>query len=190
MMKYNINLQTGDIALYRRRGLLGWLITWWTGGDKSHAGIVIVDGDRHYILDARAPAVDMRPISVDVRNGSHITIKRSLPGIRWDADALMLFAYHMEGATRYATLKMLSNMWTEVFGCPQGLLDPADVPARFHCSELASRICRMFARWSDTGEDFDPCPQRPDRYTTPDDLDRKSSLVTLTDRLAIVEAAE
>lgn len=195
MAEYNVALKTGDIALYRRDGLIGTMITWFTGGDKSHAGIILVDGGRHYVLDARSPHVDVRPISVDVSDGYTIKVARAPKYVQWREPALLDFAYQIEGAAHYATWKMLANIWTEWFGCPDGLLDPVEIPNRFHCSELASCCCRLFG-WMDAGLPepieipYDPCPGRPDRYTTPRDLDDRSSLVTVTDRLGFAGAKE
>lgn len=181
MTTYNVELATGQVALYERSGLVGWGITLVTGGNKSHAGLIIVDGGRHYVLDARKPYCDVRPISADVRHGARIKIARLPYGCEWDAAGLADFAYQIEGYAPYATRKMLRNAWTETFGVGS-LPDPEGIPSRFMCSELVSCLCRLFAS-------VDPCPTRPDRYTTPDDLDRKSSLVTVTDRLTLQEAA-
>ncbi len=196
MTTYNIQLRTGQVALYVASGIIGRLIAlvdrfpaalWMR--TKSHGGLIIVDGGRHYVLDARKPYVDVRPISADVLHGYRIKIASAPEGVVWNEQGLIDFAYAVEGKAPYATWRMLSNIWTEVFGCPTGLPDHAKLPNNYHCTELVSWLCWLFARWADTGMPYDPLLTKPHHYTTPDDLDRRSSLVTLTDRLAIVEAA-
>jgi len=182
MSRYNADLKTGDILLYRSRGVVGRLITLFTGGAFSHAGLAIVDGGRRYVLDARAPVCDVRPVSVDVRAGDSIRVMRLPADIAWDAASLADFAYEVEGYAPYGVAKLLANAWTAMFGVPDGLLDPCGVPRRFICSELVSRCCRMFAG-------VDPCVERPDRYTTPRDLSESPCLWTVTERLELEAAA-
>lgn len=190
MANYSCDLKTGDVLLYRHRSLIGWLITLFTGGEMSHAGIVIADGERHYVLDATLPHVDVRPVSVDVADGCSIKVLRAPECIHWAPNRLSNFAYAIEGTTHYATCRMLACAWTEIFGVPDGLLDPDEIPKRFMCSELVSRCCRMFSWWeiADDSISYDPCPDRPDRYTTPRDLN-DSSLVTVCEKLAFAETA-
>lgn len=182
MSRYNADLKTGDILLYRRRGVVGRLITLFTGGQWSHAGLAIVDGGRHYVLDARQPVCDVRPISVDVRAGCAIKVLRVPPDFAWAEQDVAEFAYRIEGYTPYGVGKLLANAWTAIMGVPDGLLDPDVLPTRFICSELVSRCCRMFAG-------LDPCAARPDRYTTPRDLSESPCLWTVTERLELEAAA-
>jgi len=182
MSTYNIELRTGDVLLYQRAGAIGWLITKVTGGDRSHAGIVLVGWERNWVCDAAATGIDLRPVSNDLDTGSRIAVYRVPDTVPWEGIALRrltAFAISKVGVYRYGLRKMLRNAWTEVFGVPPGAKDPDDMPTKAMCSEWVSLLLRAFA-------DFDPCPKWPDRFTTPDDLARKSDLVCVCESLTRV----
>jgi len=47
---FNTTIYTGDCLLVKRDGLIGWLITRFTGGDRSHAMTAV---DERYVKEAR-----------------------------------------------------------------------------------------------------------------------------------------
>lgn len=182
MATYNCTLRTGDVLLYQRTGILGWAITAWTGGDRSHAGVVLNGWGRHWVCDAAVTGISLRPVSSDLLTGGIIRVRRIPEGVTVTPDMerrLADFAISRVGVCPYGTGKMLANAWTEVFGVPPEAKDPAETPGSAMCSEWVSLLLRGYYG-------VDPCPAWPDRFTTPDDLDRKSKLVTVCDALQLV----
>ena len=184
MSTYNIDgaLRTGDVAIYKRSGPVGWLITTFTGGDRSHAGIILCGWNRHWVCAAKGGGIELRPLSNDIATGSIIRVRRVPDDVDVTPDMafrLASFAVSKVGVYKYGLRKMLMNAVTETVGVPAWARDPQKTPTKAMCSEWVSLLLRAYYA-------FDPCPKWPDRYTTPDDLDRKSGLVTVCDHLTLV----
>lgn len=181
MATYNAALETGDVLLFKRRGAIGWGITMFTGGDRSHAEIVVNGWGRHWSIGANASGMTMRPVSNLLQKGEHLRVRRipadyeTPPG--WQ-DELTVCAIDAVGVVGYHYGKLFANAFPYLFQA-QSRRDASKIPRRVICSEWCSVLLCQFAH-------FDPCPQCEDQWTRPDDLDRKSQLVLVCDDLKLV----
>jgi hypothetical protein len=177
---YNVVLETGDVLLFKRRGVVGWGITLFTGGDRCHAEIAVNGWGRHWSIGANATGMTMRPVSNLLRTDEFLRVRRIPasyePTPTWQEE-LTECAIGAVGVVRYDYAKLFANAFPNLFR--QGRRsDPGDMPRGVICSEWCSLLLRQIAK-------FDPCPQCQDQWTKPDDLDRKSRLVTVCDKLVV-----
>lgn len=182
MHQYSATLETGDVLLFKRGGVLGWGITLFTGGECCHAEIVVNGWGRHWSIGAGATGIAMRPVSSLLLTKERLRVRRipeaHTPPDGW-RDALTEFAIAAVGVWEYDFAAFAGNAFAALFG-PPSKRDPSKMPNRVICSEWCSLLLRQFAR-------FDPCPERPDKWTTPNDLDTKSRLVTVCDELRFAD---
>ena len=192
MGRYSCELRTGDVLLFGRQGLMGRLITLFTGGDKSHAELVVVEGGRTWSVGAHSDGVWCRPVSSLLLRGERITVRRvpdGLPAPSGWRTRLVRLALSTVGVWRYNFRIFLRCAAWETLGAPAfdpdwgGLTDDelARRVRRVMCSQFVSWMLRRTAK-------CDPCPGWADRATTPDDLDQGEPacrLVTVAEALRL-----
>lgn len=184
--------QVFDVALYRIRSYLPWSASPWislaTWSDKVHAGIIIkgkLEGSdiiRNLVCDATVHKIDVRPLSSDVLNGNSIRILR-IPEIhimpQLSNVQLAKWVWEHWGYTKYSFKDLFTNLWVEIVG-PGSPDDPPGVPVKYMCSQMVSYLLRCYGM-------FDPCPQFRDAVTAPADLDRKSRLIPICEKVTLAE---
>lgn len=178
MADYNVQLETGDVLLFKAIAPYAKVITAVTGGECYHAEIAVNGWGRHWSVGAAGSGVRLRPVSSLLLTGERFRVRRMpdshTPPAGWQ-DALIETAIDAVGVAKYDFGTLFAQVFSEVFG-PLTKRDPANMPNRVICSEWVSLLLKQCAH-------FDPCPDYPDQWTTPDDLDRKSRLVTVCDEL-------
>ena len=174
--------QTGDVLLYHRQTLIGGVITAVTGGDRSHAGIVVVEPGRAWYVGAEAAGIVARPLANEIKCGSRIKVRRvRYPNVHPGPDgwekALADAALNVVGLVRYSYEGFFAGLYYQLVD-PNAKPDPRCVPDKMMCSQFASMLLRVYRK-------YDPCAGATDAGTSPNDLDEALYLETACEELAL-----
>lgn len=180
-MKYNCEVQPGDILLTAPSSVIGRMISWFSG-PYSHVGQVLKFGGRVWVIDANPPAVRIMPLSSWIKQYRSVCVKRPLAAESYKQieRGLEKFLFPQIGVREYAE----STVARLAVRLPLGWIPKNDSTA-----PLAPVICsELVAETAISVYGFDPCPDAADRWTTPSDLAKSGKYFTVQENLKINEA--
>lgn len=185
MSKYNIELRPLDIVLYPPNTFLGKIISFFEG-PKCHAGILLKIKNRIVQFEAFFPKIDVIPLSSNlIENPAKGVAVRRHPLIKnfnnyelqMLNDKVLDFAFKTWGLIGYNVTNLLTFPLATLFGWDKNPdIKETEIPDKMICSELVSYVYRKFAL-------VDICPSIRDKYTSPSNIYKSKSLITITEDL-------
>ena len=183
-MNYTIKVKPMDTILARPHGWIGRAISWFTNGEFSHAGKILKFGGRTWVVDADPPVVRIMPLSSWLKTYTDAAIYRSVyylldePKWREVEEQAEEFLFPMIGVREYSESTIARLAVRLPFGAvPEQ--DEIDHDEPVICSRLVSE-----ADMAVIG--IDPCEDRADWATTPQDLADSEDYLCVCEKLEII----